>query len=174
MHKRGRATSRITSGEQLQRLNRKSSPGSREHYQAFTSVRIWSGQRRVRAPVFTGASCCAFMVTPSKRSKGAGLGRHKTRGSRLPSEREGGVFKLRTVFIKLFSPHHAGMERLHLGDSAAVREEVVETLRLLIVTTWDTNAACHCRHQGWNLQELDKSPTVFAAFSTAECTSVLT
>lgn len=146
MHKRGRVTLRITSGKQLQRLNRKSSPGSGEHYQAFYECQdfIWAKARsgsRVHRCIFVG---CAFMVTPSKRSKGAGFGPHKTRGSRQPSEREGGAFKLGRVFIKLFSRHHAGMERLHLGDSTAVREEVVETRMPLIVTTWDTNAACHC------------------------------
>lgn len=130
-------------------FNRKSSPGSREHYRAFTSVRILSGQRRVRAPVFSGASLWVVLLwwhhQRDQKEQGSGAIKREEAGY---LQREGGAFKLRRVFIKLFSRHHAGMERLHLGDSTAVGEEVVETRRPLIVTTWDMNAACHCRHQG--------------------------
>lgn len=122
MHKRGRATLRITSGEQLQRLNRKSSPGSGEHYRAFTSGRILSGQRRIRAPVFTGASLWVVLLwwhhQRDQKEQGSGAIKREETGY---LQREGGMFKLRRVFIKLFSRHHAEMERLHLGDSTAVR-----------------------------------------------------
>lgn len=169
MHKRGQTTSRITSGEQLQHLNRKSSPGSGEHCQAFTGVRILSGQRRVRAPVFTGASLWVVLLwwhhQRDQREQGSGPIKREEAGY-LQREREARLsyaeFLLSCSLVTMLgwrgsiwaTAQQSGRKSWRHGG----RWSLPHGTRTQRVTA-DTEAA-------GNLQELDKSPTAFAVFST--------